>query len=320
MSGIWCGRELARASRNREQARGYTESRRHVNFRFLSTASPTLTERLVRAYSRVAPLEKGSFRLARWARSSRPRDRWNDWFTTPDNLRLKLDLATYPDVSMAYGLYELDTIRTIRSLLKPGDHFVDCGANVGYVTLLASRIVGPTGKVDAVEPEPHNRARLLEHLSANGVANTTVHDVALGDRAGIASIYFPPPASNNHGTSSLYAPTPDATPTEVRVARLDDLVQGLPALIKIDVEGAEPLAIDGMVKLLASPKPPAIVIEHNPVTAKRAGFAPEEWLRRLLAIQPRYRASVIGWRLKALSDPLSVLGSADQVNVLLRSE
>ena len=219
---------------------------------------------------------------------------------------------------MAYGLYELDSMRIIRSLLKPGDHFIDCGANVGYITLLASKAVGSTGRVDSVEPEPHNRGRLVEHLAANNVTNVTVHDVALGDAVGTAQIFFPPPSSNNHGTSSLYAPTPDATPSEVRVARLDDLVSGSPALIKIDVEGAEPLAIDGMSKLLSVPKPPAIVIEHNPVTAKRAGFAPEEWLRRLLAIQPRYEAWTIGWRLKRLREPLAQLACADQVNVLLR--
>ena len=221
---------------------------------------------------------------------------------------------------MAYGLYELDSIRTIRGLLRHGDHFVDCGANLGYVTLLASRIVGPTGRVDAVEPEPHNRRRLLDHLSANSVTNTTVHDVALGDQAGVAKIYFPPSTSNNHGTSSLYAPTPDATPTDVRVARLDEFVTGSPALIKIDVEGAEPLAIDGMSMLLSSTNPPVIVIEHNPVTARRAGFAPEEWLRRLLAIQPRYRASIIGWRLKRLADPIATLARTGQVNVLLKAE
>lgn len=221
---------------------------------------------------------------------------------------------------MAYGLYELDSIRLIRSLLRPGDHFVDCGANVGYVTLLASRQVGPTGRVDSVEPEPHNRARLLEHLSANVVTNTTVHDVALGDSPGTAEIFFPPPAANNHGTSSLYAPTPDAMPTDVRVARLDDLITASPKLIKIDVEGAEPLAIAGMSRLLNAAAPPAIVIEHNPVTAKRAGFAPEEWLRRLLAIRPGYRASIIGRRPKPLRDPLSFLATAGQLNILLRHE
>jgi FkbM family methyltransferase len=173
--------------------------------------------------------------------------------------------------------------------------------------------------VDAVEPEPHNRGRLLEHLAANDIKNTTVHDVALGNAAGVAKIYFPPPMSNNHGTSSLYAPTPDATPTDVRIARLDDLVTNSPAVIKIDVEGAEPLAIDGMTRLLSVANPPAIVIEHNPVTAKRAGFAPEEWLRRLLAIQPRYRAWIVDWRLKQLTTPLETLAKAGQVNVLLKA-
>ncbi|MGH8579333.1 MAG: hypothetical protein ACREVK_04095 [Gammaproteobacteria bacterium] len=49
----------------------------------------------------------------------------------PDTLRLRLDLATYPDCSMADGLYELDTLRSLKRLLRPGDHFVDLGANIG---------------------------------------------------------------------------------------------------------------------------------------------------------------------------------------------
>ena len=49
---------------------------------------------------------------------------------------LGLDLGTYPDCCMAYGLYELDTARLIKRLLRVGDHFVDAGANIGYFTLL----------------------------------------------------------------------------------------------------------------------------------------------------------------------------------------
>src|SRR5215208_5948792 len=126
-----------------------------------------LAEAALRGYSRIAPTERGGFRLAKLVRRLRKRELWRDTFLTPDGLRLKLDLSTYPDVSMAFGLYELDTARVIKKLLTRGDHFIDAGANIGYFTLLTANIVGPNGRVDAFEPHPLNRARLLDHLREN---------------------------------------------------------------------------------------------------------------------------------------------------------
>src|SRR5688572_16199782 len=199
-------------------------------------------EAALRAYSRIAPTERGGFRLARMVRGLRKRDRWRDTFTTPEGFRLKLDLATYPDVAMAYGLYELDTARLIKILLRPGDHFVDAGANLGYFTLLAAARVGPSGRVSAFEPHPLNRARLLEHLRDNDLEDRVrVYDVALSDQEGVATMHMPPPQSGNHGMASLFA-AGDAV--EVKTARMDDMPLGpLPKLIKIDVEGAESLVV-----------------------------------------------------------------------------
>ena len=68
-----------------------------------------VAEAALRGYSRIAPTERGGYRLARLVRRTRSREQWRDTFTTPDGLRFQLDLATYPDCCMAYGLYELDT-------------------------------------------------------------------------------------------------------------------------------------------------------------------------------------------------------------------
>ncbi|MGH8658054.1 MAG: hypothetical protein ACREV4_06155 [Gammaproteobacteria bacterium] len=88
-----------------------------------------------RAWSHVAPMQRGEYRLTRLARSLIPRRQWSGDFQTPDGVRLRLDLATYPDCCMANGLYELDTLRLLKRLLRSGDHFVDLGANIGYFTL-----------------------------------------------------------------------------------------------------------------------------------------------------------------------------------------
>jgi FkbM family methyltransferase len=254
-----------------------------------------IAEAALRRYSLIAPGERGGFRLARLVRRLRPRQRWCDTFITPDGLRLNLDLATYPDVSMAYGLYELDTARLIKKLLKPGDHFVDAGANLGYFTLLAAKLVGPGGRVDAFEPHPLNRARLLDHLRANNIQRgVTVHGEALADQSGIATMHMPPPGAGNHGEASLFG---EGEALEVPTVRLDEALAGThPTLIKVDVEGAEPLAVAGMSSLVKVDHPPAIIAEYNVDTARRARFAPREFVNRLLQLQPNYRVEIVGSR------------------------
>src|SRR5205814_8707332 len=107
---------------------------------------------------------------------------------------------TYPDITMAVGLYELDTARQIRRLLKPTSHFVDVGANLGYFTLLAAKWIGPAGRIDAFEPDPINRQRLEEHLSENNLADRVrVHAIAASSQAGHVELIHPQSAGANHG-------------------------------------------------------------------------------------------------------------------------
>src|SRR5438876_1061821 len=246
----------------------------------LSTLS-RMTEGLLRFYSRITPTERGGYRLARFARRFRQREQWLDYFDTPDGLRMNLDLGTYPDCCMAYGLYELDTVRVVKQLLRRGDHFIDAGANIGYFTLLAAQIVGPVGRVDAFEPHPANRARLLEHLRANGVEDRVrVHDVALSDHAGTATMHMPHGGSSNHGMASLFEITGlQSDSVEVSTARMDEVLKGTtPALVKIDVEGAEAMVVRGMEGLVKTARPPAIVAEYNLPASRNAGVQPREFV------------------------------------------
>ncbi|MCE9591249.1 MAG: FkbM family methyltransferase [Planctomycetes bacterium] len=282
-------------------------------------------ESLARAYSCIAPTGRGAFHVARLARCSRPQNRWRDTFniSTPVSLTLDLDIATYPDLCMAYGLYEIDTARLLRRLLRPGDHFVDAGANVGYFTMLAARRVGPTGRVDAFEPQPDNRARLLAHLQRNGLSDSVrVHAPALSDREGQAVIHAPDDPGHNHGESSLFvSPGVKSRDTAVPTARMDAVLAGAsPRLVKMDVEGAEPLVIAGMRGLLAGDRPPMIVMEHNVPSLAAAGFAPDEAVRRLLELQPGYRVYRIGGSLQLIKPELATLAAMPQVNLLFSVE
>jgi len=278
-----------------------------------------LFDSILRLYSRVAPSERGGFRLARLARRLRPASTWETQFDTPEGTRLTLNLATYPDCCMAYGLYELDTSRLIKRLLRPGDHFVDGGANIGYFTLLASRRVGAGGRVDAFEPQPDNRARLEANVAMNAFAkNVRVHPLAIGDAAREAVIHRPVGGGFNHGESSLFKPGDGETKdTAIQIARMDEALAGTrPRLVKLDIEGAEPLAIDGMAGLVRQPTPPMVLMEHNTVSLARGGFAPPEAVDRLRRLNREYRVYRVGRRLTPIEATARELEALKQVNLL----
>lgn len=282
-----------------------------------------VVESLARTYARIAPMGRGTFHVAKVARAARPRSRWRDSYATPGGVTLDLDIATYPDLCMAYGLYELDTARLIRRLLRPGDHFVDAGANIGYFTTLAARCVGDAGRVDAFEPQPDNRVRLVTHIHRNGVASLVrVHAVALSDRAGEVTIHSTNEPSRNHGESSLFPiPGVKSIVHTVPSARMDELLAGTtPQLVKIDVEGAEPLVIEGMHGLVTTEQPPAIIMEHNVPSLAAAGCAPDEAVRRLMEMQPRYRVLRVGARLTPIGTDAATLAATPQVNLLFTTD
>jgi FkbM family methyltransferase len=273
---------------------------------------------LLGAYSRIAPTGRGGYRLARLARRFHPRDDRVALFHTPDGLRLHLDLGTYPDCCMAFGLYELDTARVLRRMLRPGDTFVDGGANIGYFALLAAKAVGPRGRVHAFEPQPENRKRLADHAAANELQDIiTIHPLALSDKAGFVQLHTYANPAANHGQSTMFIlPGTETRTVNVETVRLDDYLPDIaPRLIKLDIEGAEPLAISGMAQTLRRERP-AVIVELNAATLGRAGFSVREPIDRLLAAVPEYRAHVIGWRLAPLRD-VERLG---EVNLLFRAD
>jgi len=158
------------------------------------------------------------------------------------------------------GTYEPPTARVITALLQSGDTFIDVGANSGFFTLLASRRVGTNGCVLAFEPVPTMRDRLKSNLSLNGVTNVIIHDIALSNSTGEQLFHEGPPG--HKGLSSLRSLENEAATFSVKTMPLDELLtnQITVRLIKIDVEGAEQLVVDGMHQLLSQQKP-NIVIE-----------------------------------------------------------
>lgn len=276
----------------------------------------------LRGYSRIAPTERGGYRLARLARRFVPESQQQGIFQTPDGLRLNLDLGTYPDIAMAVGLYELDTARLIHRLLKSDSWFVDVGANLGYFTLLAAQWVGQSGRVDAFEPDPINRQRLEQHLHENALGDRVrIYPIAASSQAGEVELTHPRAAGTNHGMASFYKSlTGEGETFTVPTARLDKVLDGEPDLIKIDVEGAELSVIEGLERILTSPAPPKLIIEHNPISCAAAGYRPGDIFAKLTQFQPRYRLYWIGWRLGEIKSADHLNSISRQGNILAATE
>jgi FkbM family methyltransferase len=178
-----------------------------------------------------------------------------------------------PDLIQMYlylfGVWEPDLAAYLRSRLGDGDVFVDVGANVGYDTLLASRRVGESGRVVAIEASPTVFDRLLETLRLNGApSNVRTINKAASETAGTLEIYAGP--SHNLGLTTTVRRGAMPRVASIEALPLGDLLHGdelaRVRLIKIDVEGGEDAVLAGLVGCVDRlPRDAEIAVELSPM-------------------------------------------------------
>jgi FkbM family methyltransferase len=179
----------------------------------------------------------------------------------------------YFNALYAAGLWDDDIQAILEATLKPGDTFFDVGAHCGFHTLGAAARVGQNGQVYAFEPAPARVADIQRHKDANGLSQITVVPMAVSEVDGAEVSFYVYEAAS--GLSSLRHPGMDgASQISVKTVTLDQFAEkegekGFPALIKVDIEGAEHLALRGAKGLLARPKPPTWLIELHYEDAAR---------------------------------------------------
>lgn len=158
---------------------------------------------------------------------------------------------------VAKHCYEPDVTALLEDLLAPGMTFVDIGANVGYHALLGARLVGPAGRVVAVEPFSENCRAILMSIAESGIGNVTLLPVALDDHQGWSHM-----STHIGSNASIVSDQVDQIArgygTIVPTFRLDQLVTGPIDVIKIDVEGAETRAVRGASALISTWRPKVI--------------------------------------------------------------
>jgi FkbM family methyltransferase len=176
------------------------------------------------------------------------------------------------DPNFARGSYEQPLQEVIAANLSAGDVFYDVGANVGFFSLIAARCVDPTGCVYAFEPVPCNAAAIKRNADLNNLENVHVFNEAVADRGGRADLNLA-----HHLGGAVLAVSgepPDMSGSMVvDVVALDDIVarRGLrpPTLLKIDVEGAELLVLQGAHQLIMAHRP-KIVFEIDDASRTNA--------------------------------------------------
>jgi len=194
-------------------------------------------------------------------------------------------------IAHCLGCYEPVTRVVMESLFHSGMVFVDGGANAGLYSVLASQAAGSQGMIHAFEPHPVVHSILTGNLSENGCVNVKPWKAALGAAAGTASLYH----SAEPGSHSLLESNP-AERYSVRVLTLDEVLgNNRVDLIKLDLEGYEPFALQGMHSILARPaeSKPILVMEFCSSWLKRASVSPSQILDLL---EGR------GYKLKAIDD------------------
>lgn len=217
---------------------------------------------------------------------------------------MRLDLSNWSErLTFFLGrYYELPVQLLLRAVLRPGDRFVDIGANIGMITLMAARCVGEAGRVDCFEPNPTCVAALRHHLALNAIEHVHVHPVALADAAGRMRLNL---TSRHTGTATLAAVADVVESFEVEVGIGDELLAGSASIraIKIDVEGFELHVLRGLERVLKQQRP-MLITEFIEAQFQRAGTSGQaievllrshgycpfvlatrrQWLRHVLAL------------------------------------
>ncbi len=215
-----------------------------------------------------------------------------------DGMRVIVDLSDHAiGVPIARRAFERNELQFVSRTVRPGQHVVDGGAHAGLYTLAMARIVGASGSVQAFEPVARHAAWLEASVAESGAgAIVRVNRAALTDQSGRGEMVVAE-RTGNPGAAWLRPPGSSLPPAHaaepVRTVALDELELPRPvSFVRLDVEGAEGLALRGARRLLASDRPTLLVEMHADRIREVSGVETCEMLAELRAAG--YRAHRLG--------------------------
>ncbi len=167
------------------------------------------------------------------------------------------------------GFHDEEEAMMVKNNIKRDEIVVDLGAHIGYYTLMMAKLVGQNGKVFAFEPEPRNLKLLYKNIEVNSYRNIEVVPKAVSDINGECTLFV---GQESFGANKIFKPkktdTQEFEEIKTRTIRLDDYFEELGFLkkisfIKMDIEGSEVRALQGMKNILESNENLKIFTEIN---------------------------------------------------------
>ncbi len=189
-----------------------------------------------------------------------------------DGVLFEFDFTFDPSIKLMFeGIYEVDMVNAMRKYLRPGDTFLDVGANIGYLSAIALGLVGQSGQVHSFEPVPQFFEKLKQVASLNPEYTLSANQCALGDAPGEADIKVSNvsnigwntmvPGMMSEETVLQSIKVPVATLSSYLAERSIDKV----AMMKIDTEGYEYRVLKGLsAHLAATSNRPVLLVEIAP--------------------------------------------------------
>lgn len=182
-------------------------------------------------------------------------------YTNPNDLGVSLGSLNGRNASDFEG-----EIGYFSKIVKPGQTVLDIGANIGFFTLLFARMVGPTGRVYSFEPGPLSINLLRANIILNGYDNiVTTEHAAVSNQSGEVSLFVCQTGESDNRIGGAVGAIDDRVEMKVRAIALDDYFDDRPVdIIKMDIQGAEYMALVGMQNLIRRSPTLKIVMEYTP--------------------------------------------------------
>ncbi len=225
--------------------------------------------------------------------------RYRSYFDRQLQCIMSADLAEWGGRSCYYWgrFFDVTHQAVLRKYLSPGDTYIDIGANVGYQSMYASRLVGHAGTVFSFEPSPATYSVLLGHLGVNRIRNCQTFAMALSDTDGAAVLNQ---VEEHSGTSTLREQSQAPVHSfSVPMRRGDGVLRDISftgkAIVKIDVEGFELHVLRGLRETLD--RLSAVSVEVSPAWLEQTGGSAEELYRYMREAGFRALIPTLRWKM-----------------------
>jgi FkbM family methyltransferase len=184
--------------------------------------------------------------------------------------------------AIAFGVYEKAETAFFCSVCRPGMTFLDIGANIGYYSALASRRIGPSGQIVALEPDPESFRYLKQNIVANLAPTVFCIQKAAAAESGTLRLYV---NRENRGDNRLYPNDLCDSSYQVEVSTVDAMLEDCGVervdLVKMDVQGFEGHVLSGMKQTIQRSNSLILLTEFWPFGLRSAGTSPEDLLVEL---------------------------------------